>query len=414
MKKLIPMLILSLFVATVSAQSQKHVMCITLSDGKVVKYEVDNVEKMWFDVVSALEFPKADNSKTLNVGDPAASVRQLLNKAGIACTDTMGRIKIADDEYLEIKNFTDKLVTGLTKQKDIHDKCFAWIRENIKYNQADNDPYPVFVNKEAVCQGYANLLFVMLHSQGVPVMVVNGMLDPVGGHAWNYVNCDGIWYVSDPTNGNVYLISNMDGYTGGYYKLLPWSMDVALFKESGCWFDFLDRRLNVCKVVTEESALVVPYSVGGFKVTSFNPTSELPSNVRELYLGKNIDYLGEGNSMGLLLQKSNLEYVYVDPENTEFRSYAGVVYYSYATVPVYIPSAMKHLELMPMETVEKNTVYYHNEVEEIVFAEGTKTIEAWAVEECPNLKVAYIPESTTVADNAFMYVHPDFKIVRTK
>jgi transglutaminase/protease-like cytokinesis protein 3 len=20
------------------------------------------------------------------------------------------------------------------------------------------------------------------------------------GHAWNYVNCDGTWYVSDPTN----------------------------------------------------------------------------------------------------------------------------------------------------------------------------------------------------------------------
>ena len=31
-------------------------------------------------------------------------------------------------------------------------------------------------------------------------MVVNGWLDPLGGHAWNYVNCDGKWYVSDPTN----------------------------------------------------------------------------------------------------------------------------------------------------------------------------------------------------------------------
>ena len=109
----------------------------------------------------------------------------------------------------------------------------------------------------------------------------------------------------------------------------------------------------------------------------------------------------------------NVEYAHVDPKNTELRSYAGVVYLAWAPVPVYIPAAMKRLELMPMEKMEKNTIYNHNGVEEIVIAEGTTLLEAWAVENCPNLKVAYVPASTEVDSNAFYGVHKDFKIIRT-
>ena len=75
---------------------------------------------------------------------------------------------------------------------------------------------------------------------------------------------------------------------------------------------------------------------------------------------------------------------------------------------------MKRLELMPMEVMEKNTVYNQEGLQEIVIAKGTKSIEAWAVENCPNLKVAYIPESTQVDENAFYSVHKDFRIVRTR
>ena len=424
MKKLITMSILSLFAATLSAQEKTDTMYISFSQGTVVKYAVSEIESIWFvpqttpeAPAPGPEFPVADNSQVLNVANPAASVRTLLNKAGIECTDTLGRAVITDAEYAEIKAFADELVKGLTSQYDIYMKCYDWVRTNVSYahgSYVDNNPYPVFVQRVAVCQGYANLLFIMLHSQGVPSMVVNGMLEPLGGHAWNYVNCDGMWYVSDPTNSRSFKISDMAGYAEGSNKWLPWSMDVVLFKEKECWFDFLDRRLNVCKVTSEASAFVVPYSVQGIRVTSFNPTSELPSTVRELYIGSNIDYFGENNSEGLKRFAPNVEYAYVDPSNTQFRSYCGAVYLAWAPVPVYIPAAMKRLELMPMEKMEKNTIYNQVGLEEIVIAEGTKLLEAWAVENCPNLKVAYIPESTEVDSNAFYGVHKDFKIVRTK
>lgn len=422
MKKLFTISILSLFVATLSAQEKADTMYISLSQGQVVKYAVSEIVSMGFVPVETPPaatpgFPVADDSQVLNVGNPAISVRDLLYKAGIQCTDTLGRVQITDEEYAEIKSFTDSIVNGLTNQYDIYVKCYDWVRKNVKYahgEYVDNSPYPVFTVRKAVCQGYANLLFVMLHSQGVPAMLVNGMLEPLGGHAWNYVNCDGTWYVSDPTNSRHFKMSDIADYAGGDNKWFPWSMDVVLFKEKNCWFDFLDRRLNVCKVISNDEFFVVPYSVNGFRVTSFNPTEMLPSNIRELYIGDNIDYFGENNSEGVKKYAPNVEYVYVDPKNTEFRSYNGVVYQSWAPVPVYIPAAMKRLELMTMETIGKNVIYNHENLQELVVAKGTKSIEGWAVENCPNLRIAYIPESTEVDEVAFMNVHKDFKIIRIR
>ena len=110
----------------------------------------------------------------------------------------------------------------------------------------------------------------------------------------------------------------------------------------------------------------------------------------------------------------NVEYAHVDPQNTEMRSYAGVIYLGWAPVPLYIPAAMKRIELMPMETMYKNTIYNHNGVEELVIAKGTKTIESWAVENCPNLKKAYVPKDAEVYENAFFNVHSDFEIIYTE
>ena len=75
---------------------------------------------------------------------------------------------------------------------------------------------------------------------------------------------------------------------------------------------------------------------------------------------------------------------------------------------------MKTLVLQPIEVIEKNLVYESNGIEEVVVAKGTKSIESWAFEKCPNLKVAYVPEGVEIADDAFDGVHGSFKIVRTE
>ena len=438
MKKLITMSILSLCVAAVSAQEQADTLYISLPQGKVVKYAVSDIYGMGFTAVEGPEFPSAVTAWSFDKLTPSTSVNMLLGKAGIACTDTLGRIKITDEQYDEIKIFTDNLVSGMKTQHQIYEKCYNWVRTNVKYasGYVDNEPYSVFKTKSAICQGYANLLHVMLHTQGVPAMVVNGymqsgiydgMLSGLG-HAWNYVNCDGKWYVSDPTNSGQFEMSNLNTYKTW---LQPTSMDVVLFKEDDCWINFNEAFLNICKVVTDKSVFVAPYSVEDLAITCFNPLEEIPSNVREIYIGENIESLGEG-VIGLKDKAPSVEFVAVDPDNKCFVSNAGTVFYSTGykptdvykqidlNVPAYIPAKLKRLELKAVGnnasgvTYGKMTVSGHKGIEEIVFPKETKSIEGGAIEKCPNLKVAYIPTGVTVSKSAFTGVHADFEIVYTE
>ena len=425
MKRISNILILALLAVFANAQENKDIMYITLSNGSTVTYNVAEIESITFEVEEEEEeevpptFPTGDGSSKLDPYSNRETASSLLLSAGITCTNTMGRIVITDGQYQEIKSFTDNLVKGCTNQKSVHDKCFSWITSNVTYghNYSDgsyvnNDPYPVFTKKVAVCQGYANLLFVMLHTQNVPALVTNGYLNGYGvfgGHAWNYVNCDGVWYVSDPTNGGKFEMAKKSSYE----HLIPLSFDVVLFEKDGCQFDFNESHLNICTVTTKSKYFVTPYSVGGYQVTSFSPTSDLPANVRELYIGKNIETLGI-ERIGLNYHGANVEYIYVDPQHSQWRSHKGIVYSHYDDYPLYIPLAMKVIELLPMETIGKNVVYNHNSVEEVVVAEGTKMIESWAFENCPSLKIAYVPEGVEIADNAFVGVHSEFQVIRTK
>ena len=357
-------------------------------------------------------FPEDDGSKVLS-GSPHIVARDLIKKVPVdyikEMTDTLGRANITPEQYDEIQAFALELTAGLKTDKEKYDKCFNWVAKNITYGHSDNDPYPVFINRVGVCQGYANLLFIMLHSLGVPSFVCNGILNPLGGHAWNYVYCDGNWYVSDPTNNGSFML-----ITPSYYShLFPSSFDVVLYKENGVWYNLSEYHLNIGYIESGDDVYTVPFSVNGLRVTSFSPTLPLPSNIKELYIGKNITTLGE-NYIGLAHNAPNVEYIEVDPANTAFASYLGTVYRKNGNELqlFFIPGAMTCVELMPMPVIYKNTVYDHKTVESVIIAPGTKSIEAWAFEQCPNLKIAYIPEGVEIAENAFADVHPDFQIIR--
>lgn len=367
--------------------------------------------------ISRATFPEDDGSPKASGSLAQIAARLLMNADVAFCTDTAGRMDITDEQFNEIKVFTDKVVEGCKTQKEMYQACFNWITSNIQYGHqypdgsyVDNNPYPVFTTKYAVCQGYANLLFVMLRSQSVPVLVTNGYLNPYGGHAWNYVNCDGTWYVSDPTNGGSFGIKPFNNYA----HLMPYSIDAILYTEQGCSFNYGECHHNVCRVEdTDASEFVVPFSVKGYQVTSFNPSTPLPSSIKDIYFGKNIETVGE-QLVGLNLYAPNVENIYVDPANPYLASYMGALYRKNGDdYQLYcIPTGMTCLELMPMETIYKNTVYYQGNLEVAIIAPGTKKIEDWAFEQCPNLKIAYVPEGVEIASKAFADVHPDFQIIR--
>jgi hypothetical protein len=89
-------------------------------------------------------------------------------------------------------------------------------------------------------------------------------------------------------------------------------------------------------------------------------------------------------------------------------SYGQVVYRSY---PYYIPAAATIIQIKPMRTIGKGFFYNHSKVETIIIQPGTEIVGEYGIENCPNLKVAYIPKETQVLEKSFYGVHPSFQII---
>ena len=363
-------------------------------------------------------FPKDDGAVVLT-GTPAEKILCILNGADKAFSARMGNYTHPnDEEYAEIKAFADSLVEGASSETVKWRRIFNWVVENVKYGQADNNPYPVFINRKGVCQGYSNLLSVMLISQGIPVVSVNGFVNwtTYYGHAWNYAFCGGVWRLSDATNDIEYKAEEK---IGEYKDLfIPVSADGNFIETDNYTYKYEDAKINLNTVKFSEDALVVPFSVAmadgnKYQIDMFSPSEDLPENITEVYLGKNIQSLGYGGIIGLRDHGKNIAAVHVDPENPYLESYEGVIYQAYNDEPYFIPAAMETVYLKPTfnGVIGKNFLYNHPGVLEVYIPEGTTSVESWAVENCPELLVAYIPVGTEVAENAFVGCHTDFQII---
>lgn len=370
--------------------------------------------------VSTCTFAQPDDSKVLD-GTPSENLKTLFEALGPDIIRGLGTMNITTGQYSEIKKFTDDLLTNYRTETAKYRVIFKWVSTNIKYNDYSkpdyysmgNDPYEVFVNRVAVCQGYSNLMTVMCHTQGIPAVVVNGYYSNGAydyGHAWAYTCPDGVWTVSDPTNFGTWEMKN----TSAYAHLKPMQADADFFVDEVGVYNYFDYAVNVKEVLATSNPFVVPYSVGGFVINSFNPSVELSEDIAELYLGQNITTLGESYNLGLLEKAPHLQAVYVDEANPSLMGHKGVVYKKNGSDAqlCYIPGAMTFVELLPMKVVGKNTIYNHKSVEEIYFPKGTKRIEDSAIENCPKLKRVYVPVDAEVVKNAIYGCPADVEIVR--
>ena len=383
--------------------------CSSNDDEEWMLVNNDQPEYEKFETMSM--FPEKDSSTKLS-GNIARKVSKLLDIVGPSIGESLPRMMlnmgdITDEQYAEIKTFTDELVADLNNDLEKYNAIFKWITTNVKYGMADNRPYEVFISKKGVCQGYANLLNVMLNTQNIPVVNVNGWLDPLGGHAWNYVYVNRGWRVSDPTNNGQFTISNYNDYK----HLQPWSVDMDIFPTDSTVCSFYDELFNLTRVRKADDVMVVPYSLGGITLACFSPDSLLPANVKEIYIGSNIESLGE-TMIGLNTYAPNVERVYVDPANKKLEEYKGIVYAKSGSKLLYIPNGLKVVEILPVPVIEKNYIAYLDGVEELIIPAGVNEICAYAIEDCPNLKKAYVPEGVVIDDHAFYGVHADFEIVR--
>ena len=402
---------------------KKHLLIVSLAAGAMLaacnkQYDVANLAQQDTGIVTnsyqAPTFAEPDGSRQLT-GTPSENLKAIFEATGPGIITSMGRMNITDAQYAEIEAFTTKLVEGKASQKEKHETIFWWINGNVKYGQGDPDPYAVFKNKMCVCQGYANLLTVMCHTQGIPTVVVNGFLSTpelYGGHAWAYTYLDDAWEVSDPTNARYWSMSN----THEYSHLIPSEADVDLFADDYAVYRYYDYKVNVDRVTTTENPLIVPYSAGGFVINSFNPSVALPESITEIYIGENITTFGESDNMSLATSNYGqyLQAIYVDENNPQLSGHKGIVYRKNGNERqlYYIPNGMEFIELLPMEKVEKNTIYNHSSVKTIYFPEGTKVIESFAIENCPQLERVYIPQDADFHSDAIYGCPSDVEVIR--
>ena len=363
----------------------------------------------------APSFAEPDKSKALN-GAPAENLKAIFEATGSSIITSMGRMmNITDEQYREIAEFTTNLVSGKQSQTIKYRTIFDWIVKNLTYNHTNinysNDPYEVFKNKICVCQGYSNLLVVMCYSQGIPAVVVNGLIYGMG-HAWAYVCPDGIWQVSDPTNKGSWNMSD----TGNYTHLTPRDADVDLFADDCAVYRYNDYQLNVDRVTTNNNPLIVPYSAGGFVIGSFNPTVALPEAIADVYIGENIKTFGETYDMRLKISNygEHLQAIYVDEKNPMMLGHKGVVYRKNGDENqlYYIRGGMPFIELLPIEKVEKETIKDHKSVTTIYFPKGTKEFQGSAIEKCPKLERVYIPEDATWNESALYNCPKNVEVIR--
>ena len=143
----------------------------------------------------------------------------------------------------------DDIVTpGMTeyqKVKAIHD----YIVNNTQYDYDNylNDTIPessygpegVLVYGKAVCQGYAYAFELLCELEGIDCVVVSGTANG-GGHAWNQVKVDGVWYNIDTT------WDDPVAYWGGVYVDIL-SYDYFLISDEVMYQDHIaDNAQHIC------------------------------------------------------------------------------------------------------------------------------------------------------------------------
>lgn len=378
---------LYLSVAVASMLTVGFAACSDDDNNKGNQPSIENQGKPQDDGVITLEGSGAKKLyKLLMKADP---VKQCMNRSSVTITD---------EQFAEIAAFTAKLTEGSSNATNKYKRIFNWVSEHVKYDHEgghSQDPYDVFTSKIAICQGFSNLIKVMLLSQEIPTILVNGWLGSTGGaHAWVYCYADGKWIVSDPTNK--YYCADAKKVADYETSLDPVFAEIK-FEQDGFVCNFDGANFNLAALTRGDASVTIPSDVCGITVAAFLPESELPATVTEIILGNQVVSLGskEDGTIRLNNYGKNLKSVQVGAGNMALESYGGAVYQKLddSNLPYFIPPMVEELRLKPIKVLDKGTVDGLGSLKRLFIAKGVERIESFAVDHCEALEEIHLPAS---------------------
>ncbi|MDL2233363.1 hypothetical protein LJC63_07260 [Ruminococcaceae bacterium OttesenSCG-928-L11] len=176
---------------TTSGLSLNTAMTIS-GETAVNAYIYDNPDFYWVDPFNGIDL------------DGSIYGTNILREATITFTADTANINHTDMEA----SINDTL-NGITATNaaEIVKEANAAVKNLATYYEGPTETYMhhisgVFAEGQAVCEGYAKAMKLILDKKGITNILITGKLDGVD-HMWNAVKIDGSWYYVDTTNDDV-------------------------------------------------------------------------------------------------------------------------------------------------------------------------------------------------------------------
>lgn len=178
-------------------------------------YRFDHMEVFYLDVSKIFLFTKTTIQGGISTYEVSLGAQEGENYLASGY-ETKEDIEKAEQQIEMQVNELVAFSNGTTaeKIKQVHN----WLVDNLSYAQNGEmnpnayDIYGAFVEKQAVCEGYARAFKLLMDKMEIPCILIAGTGTNSNGetesHAWNYVYIDGIWYAVDVTWDDPVIVGN--------------------------------------------------------------------------------------------------------------------------------------------------------------------------------------------------------------
>lgn len=356
------------------------------------------------------------------------------------------------------------LVEQLGLKNDMSDyekitTIYDYICSNITYDYDHRDDlayglqwtaYAAVVNKTAVCQGYATLLYRLALEAGMDCRIITGMsINPEGQperHAWNMVKVDNLYYYLDSTwDAETYAYNFFLKSAAGMINhdtdpefmteeyLAPYSVSIENYahadvstREADYEYQIYDGQVAILRYNGIDRDVVVPATLGGYPVKwigscafmnnpyivslTFSEGIEIMEsqaitecfNLKSIHLPSTIDFTASKDP----LFKCNVtcgafhcpavETVTVAEGNPNITVFDNVIYNKEMTILRYYPAGDPRSYFDIPEgvlSVSANAFNSSKNLKEIKMSDTVQVLQMSAFEDCTNLEKVHISNS---------------------
>ena len=152
-------------------------------------FVMDNPEIFWIENLFGYAYSDQDTIvefySVLSAQECEAKIRQLSQKV----TDILSTVDENMTEYQKEKQIHDALLRNCTYKTGVSSSADGWQYFTV---------YGALAEGEAVCEGYAKAMQMLLSASGIPCGMIRGDAEGVA-HIWNVIELGGEWYHTDPT-----------------------------------------------------------------------------------------------------------------------------------------------------------------------------------------------------------------------